>query len=130
MIEEVKEDREETILIVDDSTIMLSLLEEALTELYFTKIIKANNGVKALKVLNSQKIDLIMTDWSMPEMDGLTLVKNIKSNPDLSEIPIIMITTKSNQEYIVKAIKAGVNDYIIKTFTAEIIRDKIDKLLH
>jgi len=129
MIEEVKEEREENILIVDDSPIMLSLLEEALTELYFTNIIKASNGIKALEILNCQKIDLIMTDWSMPEMDGLKLVENIKSNEDLSKIPIIMITTKSNQEYIVKAIKAGVNDYIIKTFTTEIIREKIAKLL-
>jgi two-component system chemotaxis response regulator CheY len=115
------------ILVVDDSSTMRRIIKNTLARIGYEDVEEAENGVDALSKLEG--IGLVLTDWNMPVMDGLTLVNSIRGNDKHKTVPIIMVTTEAAKEEIVVAIKAGVNDYIIKPFNQTTLQEKLDKVL-
>ncbi|MBN2145557.1 MAG: response regulator [Candidatus Aureabacteria bacterium] len=115
------------ILIVDDSSTMRRIIKNTLSKIGFTDTEEAEDGSQALKKMEG--IQLVITDWNMPNMDGLTLVKALRSNPSFQATPIIMVTTEAAKDDIVEAIKNGVNSYVVKPFTAEILKQKIEQVV-
>lgn len=118
-----------SIITVDDSSTMRRIIRNTLQKLGFENILEAGNGAEALGVISSNKVDLIITDWNMPEMDGLTFIKNIRAKEEYKELPILMVTTEAAKEDILTALKSGVNNYVVKPFTPETIQEKVFKLL-
>jgi two-component system chemotaxis response regulator CheY len=96
----------------------------------FDNIIEAENGAEAIEKLAGQAIDLVVTDWNMPEMNGAELVQVLRSLPQYQEVPIVMVTTRGMQEDVITAMKLGVNGYIIKPFTPEILGEKIKSVMN
>jgi len=117
------------ILVVDDSSTIRRIVKNILENLGYKDVIEACDGLDALAKLKQDQVSLVMTDWNMPEMDGLSLVKAIRSSATLSKIPIVMVTTEAAKAEVVEALKEGVNDYIVKPFTPETVKGKIDKFL-
>jgi two-component system, chemotaxis family, chemotaxis protein CheY len=118
-------------LIVDDLPTMRRVVKSALIRIGYEDIIEAEDGVDALQKLKDNEIDMILTDWSMPKMDGLDLVKTIRANENkYKNIPILMITVKGNHEDVIEAINAKVNNYIVKPFTPLILQSKIEAILN
>ena len=117
------------ILVVDDSSTMRRIIKNTLLRVGYPDIIEAENGIDALTKLKENHIDLILTDWNMPEMDGLTFVKSVRSSDSFSHIPVIMVTTESAKTEVVEALKEGVNDYVVKPFTPEALKEKTSKFL-
>lgn len=117
------------ILAVDDSPTMRRIIVNTLKRAGFEDVAEACDGKDALAKLKSDKFDFIITDWNMPEMDGLTFVTTVRSDPELKALPILMVTTRSVKEDIMQAIKAGVNNYIVKPFTPETIAEKITQVM-
>ncbi len=117
------------ILIVDDSPTMRRIIVNTLKRLGYVSMTEASDGVDALHKIQEQAFELIITDWNMPEMDGLTLAGVLRHSEAYMHIPILMVTTRSVQEDIVAAIKAGVNGYIVKPFTPSILKEKIEQVL-
>ncbi len=118
------------ILVVDDSPTMRRIIINVLNRIGYKDVVEAENGLDALSKLKANPdIGLILTDWNMPEMDGLTFVETVRSSPEFKSIPIIMVTTIGAKEEIIKALKAGVNNYIVKPFTPDILKEKIEKTL-
>lgn len=117
------------IITVDDSSTMRRIIKNTLQKLGFNNILEAGNGIEGLNVMAKNKIDLLITDWNMPEMDGLTFVKAIRAKPEYKELPILMVTTEAAKEDILTALRNGVNNYIVKPFTPETLQEKVFKLL-
>ncbi len=118
------------IITVDDSSTMRRIIKNTLKRIgYGDEILEAGDGKEALDVLANNSVDLIITDWNMPVMDGLTFVKQIRANSKFDDTPIIMVTTEAAKEDIITALKAGVNNYIVKPFTPDVLKDKIDTVL-
>jgi two-component system, chemotaxis family, chemotaxis protein CheY len=119
------------ILIVDDSETMRKVILKALTLSGFDLglCLQAGNGEEALKVLNDQWIDLILTDLNMPVMNGLELVRNLKDSPSLQGIPVVLITTEGSETRLQELFQLGVKDYIQKPFHPETLRDVLTRLL-
>jgi two-component system chemotaxis response regulator CheY len=117
------------ILVIDDSPTMRRIIVNTLKRVGYSNMTEATDGRDALIKLRETPVDLIITDWNMPEMDGITLTGILKHSEDYREIPILMVTARSVQEDIVMAIKAGVSGYIVKPFSAEILKGKIDQVL-
>ncbi len=118
------------IITVDDSSTMRRIIKNTLKRIgYGDEILEAGDGKEALDVLANHDVDLIITDWNMPVMDGLTFVKKIRSDSKYDDTPIIMVTTEAAKEDIITALKAGVNNYIVKPFTPDVLKDKIDTVL-
>jgi two-component system chemotaxis response regulator CheY len=117
------------ILAVDDSPTMRRIIVNTLKRAGYEDVAEAGDGKDALAKLKTEKFDFIITDWNMPEMDGLTFVTNVRSDPELKALPILMVTTRSVKEDIMQAIKAGVNNYIVKPFTPETIAEKITQVI-
>jgi two-component system chemotaxis response regulator CheY len=113
------------ILIVDDFATMRKILKNVLTQIGFTNITEAEDGERALSALKKDKYDLILCDWSMPEMPGIELLGKIKSDHNLKEIPFIMVTAEAKKDKILEAVKAGVSNYIVKPFTTETVDEKL-----
>ncbi|MBC7196499.1 MAG: response regulator [Deferribacterales bacterium] len=120
---------EHTIITVDDSSTMRRIIKNTLMKIGFSNILEAANGIEALEVLAKNKVDLIITDWNMPEMDGLTFIKALRAKSEYKEIPILMVTTEAAKEDILTALRSGVNNYIVKPFTPETLQEKVFKLL-
>jgi len=116
------------ILIVDDFSAMREIIRNLLHELGFDNTSEADDGQTALPMLKTGKFDFLVTDWSMPEMDGLTLLKTVRADEQLSDLPVLMVTAEAKREQIVDAAEAGVNAYIVKPFTAETLKEKIDRI--
>jgi two-component system chemotaxis response regulator CheY len=114
------------IMIVDDSTTMRKITKHHLSQLGFSKIIEAANGTEGLKKLDEEKIDLILCDWNMPEMNGLQFLHTLREKN--KEIPVIMLTTVSTQEEVLAALKAGATSYITKPFTRDDLKEKIQQI--
>jgi two-component system, chemotaxis family, chemotaxis protein CheY len=114
-------------LIVDDSKSTRMILGKILLELGY-EVCEAVNGQDALKVIESERaaVNLVLVDWSMPEMNGLDLVKHLRQNPELASLKVIMVTTETDVDHIVSALEAGANEYIMKPFTKDIIREKLE----
>lgn len=117
------------VLVVEDLKVMRRVIANILKDLGIEEIIESDDGLDALATLQNQKVDLIITDWLMPNMDGLELVNDIRNDDSLKNIPILMITSVDNKENVIKALKAGINDYIAKPFKSDILRNKVKKLL-
>jgi len=120
------------VLVVDDSSTMRKIIKNVLIELgiYDEFITEAVDGVDALGKVKSNNFDLILTDWNMPKMNGLTLVQNLRQLPKSEHTPIVMITTEGCREEVVAALKSGVNNYIVKPFNAEVLRNKLEPMLN
>lgn len=116
------------ILIVDDFGTMRKILRNVLQQLGFNNIEEAENGVQALEKLRAGSFDLVITDWNMPEMDGLELLKNIRADANLKGLAVMMVTAEAEKDKVIEAIKAGVNNYIVKPFTAETMKQKLDQI--
>jgi two-component system chemotaxis response regulator CheY len=108
---------------------MRRILINTLKRLGYSAVTEAGSGREAIKKVKAQAFDLIITDWNMPDIDGLQLAEILKSSKDFENIPVIMASSRSVQEDIVTAIKAGVNGYIVKPFTPEILKAKIEQVL-
>lgn len=117
-------------LVVDDSITMRRIVINSLRNLGYNNFVEAGEGREALEKLSSEAgINFIITDWNMPEVSGLELVKAVRGNEKLSSIPILMVTTRGVKEDIVVALQAKVNNYIVKPFTPQILKEKIDQIL-
>ena len=116
-------------LVVDDFAPMREIVRKVLEELGYQHIEEAVDGVAALQKLRSAPFDLLITDWSMPNMPGIELVKAVRSDPALARLPVLMVTGEVKREQIVEATQAGVSGYIIKPFTPQALTDKVNKLL-
>ena len=120
---------EHSIITVDDSSTMRRIIKNTLQKLGFETILEAGNGLEALEVMSKNKVDMIVTDWNMPEMDGLTFVKAVRAKEEYKDLPILMITTEAAKEDILTALRSGVNNYVVKPFTPETLQEKVFKLL-
>ncbi len=115
------------ILIVDDSSTMRRIIINTLSRIGYSDVLEAENGKAGLDQLGKGGVEMIITDWNMPEMDGLEFVGNVRSQN--ASIPILMVTTNAAKEDIVAALQAGVNNYVVKPFTPETLKEKIESLL-
>lgn len=111
------------ILVVDDSKTMQRIIKNSLVRLGYNDILLANDGEEAFNIFEEEKIDLLITDWNMPVINGLELVKKVRSENDF--IPIIMVTTEGGKKEVITALKAGVNNYIVKPFTPQVLKEKL-----
>jgi len=118
-----------TVLIVDDFLTMRRIVRKILRDLNFEDIIEAEDGSAALDVLKRTRVDLIVSDWNMPRMTGLELLKEVRSTDSIKDIPFLMVTAESQKENIVEAVKARVSNYIVKPFTAAVLEEKLAKIL-
>ena len=116
-------------LVVDDSRAVRMMLRRMLTELGFDECLEAGHGIEALSRLDeSGAPDVMLVDWNMPEMNGLDLIRAVRANPARRQIPIVMVTTETEIEQVVRALAAGANEYVMKPFTRDVILDKLDLL--
>lgn len=117
------------ILTIDDSTTMRRIIINTLSRIGYKDVVQADHGKSGLAKLDEGGVDLIITDWNMPEMDGLEFVKRVRAG-DYKDVPILMVTTNAAKEDIVEALQAGVNNYVVKPFTPETLKEKIELLLN
>ena len=115
-------------LVVDDFSTMRRIVRNLLKELGFTNVDEAEDGLIALQKLNSLPFDFVVTDWNMPNMDGLTLLQKIRATPSLKHLPVLMITAEAKKENIIAAAQAGASGYIVKPFTAATLSEKLEKI--
>ncbi len=116
------------VLVVDDFATMRRIVKGVLKQLGFSDIIEADDGSNALKELKKEKVGLIVSDWNMPNMSGLDLLKEVRGDGDLKDIPFLMVTAEGQKENVVQAVQAGVSNYIVKPFTPETFKDKLEKV--
>ena len=115
-------------LVVDDFSTMRRIVRNLLKELGFANVDEAEDGAVALQKLKSAPYDFVVTDWNMPNMDGLTLLQNIRATPSLKHLPVLMITAEAKKENIIAAAQAGASGYIVKPFTAATLSEKLEKI--
>jgi two-component system chemotaxis response regulator CheY len=115
-------------LVVDDFSTMRRIVRNLLKELGFTNVDEAEDGAVALQKLKGSSFDFVVTDWNMPNMDGLTLLQSIRADPALKTLPVLMITAEAKKENIVAAAQAGASGYIVKPFTAATLNEKLVKI--
>ena len=116
------------ILVVDDFSTMRRIIKNLLRDLGFSKLHEADDGLTALPKLKEEKFDFVVTDWNMPGMQGIELLQAIRADENLAHIPVLMVTAEAKKEQIVMAAQAGVNGYIVKPFTAQTLKAKLDKI--
>ncbi len=116
------------ILVVDDFSTMRRIIKNLLRELGFTNAHEADDGTSALPLLQSGNFDFVITDWNMPGMQGIDLLKAIRADDKLKHLPVLMVTAESKRDQIVEAAQAGVNGYVVKPFTAITLEEKISKI--
>ncbi|MCD6099353.1 MAG: response regulator [Candidatus Marinimicrobia bacterium] len=117
------------ILVVDDSPTMRRIIINALNKIGYSDIGEASNGKEALDTLRSEEYKLVLTDWNMPEMTGEQFVRELMQDEKLKSIPVIMVTTRGMKEDVITAVKLGVRGYIVKPFTPEVLKEKIEEVL-
>ncbi|HEY7928375.1 MAG TPA: chemotaxis response regulator CheY [Steroidobacteraceae bacterium] len=116
-------------LVVDDFSTMRRIVKNLLNDLGYANVTEADDGVTALPLLKAGQFDFLITDWNMPGMPGLELLKQVRADERLAKMPVLMLTAEAKREQIVEAAQAGVNGYVIKPFTAATLKEKIDKIL-
>ncbi len=116
-------------LVVDDSPTMRRIVINALKTFGYTEVVEANDGVEAIEQLAKEKVDFVITDWNMPNMNGLELTKAIRGDARIANLPILMVTTRGLKQDIIEALKARVNNYVVKPFTPQVLREKMDAIL-
>jgi len=117
------------ILAVDDSPTMRRIIINTLKRAGYSEVLEAKDGKEALAKIKVEDINFVITDWNMPEMNGLELVKYLRATAEYSDMPILMVTTRSVKDDILEAMRAGVNNYIVKPFTPETLKEKIQYIL-
>ena len=115
------------ILLVDASRTIRNIQKNTLASMGHTDVLEAADGVEALSVLGAQRPDLVLVDWNMPNMDGITLVRKVRETN--KTLPLIMCTTEAQKDRVIEAVKAGVNDYVVKPFNVESLAEKIDQTM-
>jgi two-component system chemotaxis response regulator CheY len=118
-----------TALVVDDFSTMRRIVRNILRDLEFKNILEAEDGDAAVTILKTQKVDIIISDWNMPKMTGLELLKWVRSNEKTAAMPFLMVTAESQKENIIEAVKAKVSNYVVKPFTAATLAEKLEKIL-
>jgi two-component system chemotaxis response regulator CheY len=116
-------------LVVDDFSTMRRIIKNLLHDLGYANVTEADDGKTALPLLREGNFDFLITDWNMPGMPGLELLKQVRADARLAKLPVLMLTAEAKREQIVEAAQAGVNGYVIKPFTAATLKEKIDKIL-
>ena len=116
------------ILVVDDFATMRRIVKNILTQLGFKNIIEADDGTTALNILKTEKVGLIVSDWNMPKMTGLDLLKAVRADDSMATTPFIMVTAEAQQDNIILAVKAKVTQYVVKPFTADTLAEKLAKI--
>jgi len=116
------------ILVVDDFSTMRRIVKNLLGDLGFSNIVEADDGTTALPILEQGGIDFLVTDWNMPGMPGIELLRAVRANPELAALPVLMVTAEAKREQIMEAAQAGVNGYVVKPFTADTLKEKVDKV--
>lgn len=121
-------DKNIRILVVDDFPTMRRIVKNLLGDLGFSNIVEADDGETALPILKGGGIEFVVTDWNMPGMTGIDLLKAIRADASLAALPVLMVTAEADKSQIVEAAQAGVSGYIIKPFTAETLKEKLDRI--
>jgi len=116
------------VLAVDDYAAMRRALRNVLKQIGFTNIVEADDGSTALRALKKQKIDVILADWNMPRMTGLELLKAVRNDESLRNIPFVMVTAEAQKSAVLEAVQAGVSSYIVKPFTADVVKEKLKQI--
>jgi two-component system chemotaxis response regulator CheY len=116
-------------LVVDDFSTMRRIVKNLLHDLGYPNVTEADDGKTALPMLQGGGFDFLISDWNMPGMSGLDLIKAVRSDAKLAKMPVLMLTAEAKREQIIEAAQAGVNGYVIKPFTAETLKEKLDKIL-
>jgi two-component system chemotaxis response regulator CheY len=116
------------ILIVDDFSTMRRIIKNILRQLGYENIYEADDGTTALNVLQSEKIQFIISDWNMPTMSGIELLKKVRASEAWKDLPFLMVTAEGQKENVIEAVRNKVSNYIVKPFTAETLKEKIDKI--
>ena len=116
-------------LVFDDFSTMRRIIKNLLHDLGYSNVTEADDGKTALPMLQAGSFDLLITDWNMPGMPGLDLIKAVRADAKLAKMPVLMLTAEAKREQIIEAAQAGVNGYVIKPFTAETLKEKLDKIL-
>jgi two-component system chemotaxis response regulator CheY len=116
------------VLVVDDFSTMRRIIKNILRQLGFTNIVEADDGSTAWETLNKDKIDFVISDWNMPKMPGIELLRKVRGSEEFAAMPFLMVTAEAQQENIIEAVQAKVSNYIVKPFTAETLGQKIDKI--
>lgn len=125
---EVALDKNMKILIVDDFSTMRRIIKNLLRDLGFTNTVEADDGTTALPMLQAGTIDFLVTDWNMPGMTGIELLRAVRADEKLKSIPVLMVTAEAKRDQIIAAAQAGVNGYVVKPFTAVALKEKIEKI--
>ncbi len=128
LLPEVVLDKNMKILVVDDFSTMRRIIKNLLKDLGFANIQEADDGSTALPMLQQGDFDFVVTDWNMPGMQGIDLLRAIRADANLKHIPVLMVTAEAKKEQIVAAAQAGVNGYVIKPFTAATLKEKLAKI--
>lgn len=121
-------DKQMKILIVDDFSTMRRIIKNLLRDLGYTNTSEADDGKTALPMLQAGSFDFLVTDWNMPGMTGIDLLKAVRADQKLIELPVLMVTAEAKRDQIVEAAQAGVNGYVVKPFTAAALKEKIEKI--
>jgi two-component system chemotaxis response regulator CheY len=116
------------ILVVDDFSTMRRIIRNLLRDLGFNNTQEADDGATALPMLQKEKFDFLITDWNMPGMQGIDLLKAVRADENLKSLPVLMVTAEAKKDQIVEAAQSGVNGYVVKPFTAETLKEKMDKI--
>ena len=122
-------DKNMRILVADDFQTMRRIIIQLLRQLGFNNVVEAQDGAVALEKLKEESIDLVVSDWNMPNMDGLALLKEVRSSDGLKNIPFIMVTAEGKKENVITAVQAGVSNYIVKPFNAATLKEKLVKVI-
>ncbi len=118
------------LLVVDDSSTMRRIIKNTLQRLGFEDVLEAEHGIEAWQVMErTPDINVLITDWNMPEMNGLELVRKVRADGRYDAMPIIMVTTEGGKAEVITALKAGVNNYIVKPFTPQVLKEKLEDVL-
>ena len=116
------------VLVVDDFSTMRRIVKNILRQLGFNNVVEADHGTTAWEILNKDNIQFIVSDWNMPKMTGIELLRKVRASEEFADIPFLMVTAEAQQENIIEAVQAKVSNYIVKPFTAETMKQKIDKI--
>ena len=118
------------LLVVDDSSTMRRIIKNTLARLGYKDVLEGADGVEGWNALDSNPdVEMLITDWNMPEMNGLELVKKVRADDRFTDLPIIMVTTEGGKAEVITALKAGVNNYIVKPFTPQVLKEKLGAVM-
>lgn len=116
------------VLVVDDFSTMRRIIKNILRQIGFSNVVEADDGTTAWDILNKDKIEFIISDWNMPQMTGIELLRKVRASEEFGDLPFLMVTAEAQQENIIEAVQAKVSNYIVKPFTADVMKQKIDKI--